>query len=270
MFFLGLMAAGLIIGIISAFFGIGGGIVAVPAMYMVFPELPAQTVIGSSLGMICLNSILNTRNFYKIGRRCYSELLIILSVGMGIGVVLGSSVALMLPSQTLKLIFGIIVILLALKTGMTKTPTKSGTGTWEVELTLSLKTKTFLSAFGGGVISGVTGLGGGAVLVPLFISVLFMPFRWVPVYSNIAMVVGTGIGLLTYGLKTGVTLHPNLAIIQPYQWGHANGALILGLFSGAFITSRLGAKLSQIASPKTTKRLFILLMVVLGTRMIIR
>ena len=45
-----LLVTGLSIGILSAFFGVGGGIIAVPMIYTIFPKIAPQT--SSFFGLI--------------------------------------------------------------------------------------------------------------------------------------------------------------------------------------------------------------------------
>ena len=58
--------------------------------------------------------------------------------------------------------------------------------------------KTFVVCLLGGLVSGMTGLGGGAVMVPLFISVLKIPLNRVSAYSNIAMGAATFFGVIKF------------------------------------------------------------------------
>ena len=58
---------GLAVGVISALFGVGGGVIAVPALVLLYPEVPQTSIIGVSLGMIFFNSLINSNNFYKKG-----------------------------------------------------------------------------------------------------------------------------------------------------------------------------------------------------------
>ena len=87
-FFL-LILTGLGVGIISTFFGVGGGIIAIPALYMLFPKITPQIAISSCMGMIFINSMINVRSFIKIGKK--PNLKVIPAMGSGIftGVVIG-------------------------------------------------------------------------------------------------------------------------------------------------------------------------------------
>lgn len=265
-----LIITGLLVGVISSFFGVGGGIVAVPVLYALFPKLPPQTIIGTSLGMIFLNSILNTFNFYHQGKRALMKIIIPMAFSIALGVLVGGKLTEVLNPKTIKIIFAVIVFLVALKTLFTKIKSiQDGHWTENLNSTPTL-IKSFLATFVGGLISGLTGLGGGAIIVPIFITLLHMPFKEVPFYSNILMGVGTALGVTTYMFMvphTPIQLDPYLDF---FLVGYVNWGLVLILFGGAYFTSPLGVKWSQNISQVATKRLFGSLLIIVAIRMIIK
>lgn len=265
-----LIITGLMVGIISSFFGVGGGIVAVPVLYALFPNLPPQTIIGTSLGMIFLNSILNTFNFYNRGKRAETKIIFPMAIAIAIGVISGGKLTSVLNPKSIKIIFASVVFLVALKTLFTKIKaTQDKDWTNNLKSTSSL-IKSFFATFLGGIISGLTGLGGGAIIVPLFITILHMPFTEVPFYSNIIMGVGTLIGVSTYMLMTPTTPIQIGPFFEIFQIGYVNWGLTFFLFFGAYFTSPIGVKWSQNISPVITKRLFGTLLIIVAIRMILK
>jgi uncharacterized membrane protein YfcA len=94
--------------------GIGGGLVIVPAlMYLLaFSQHQAQ---GTSLGLLVLPvAILAVLNYYKNG---YVDFRVVglLAIGFVVGSYFGSKMALSVPQLTLKRIFAIFMILIAMK-----------------------------------------------------------------------------------------------------------------------------------------------------------
>jgi uncharacterized protein len=105
---------GMAAGILSGLIGIGGGIVIVPALVFVlgFTQQQAQ---GTSLGLLLLPvGILAVMNYYKQG---YIDVKVvgIMSATFIVGGWLGSRIALSLPQDTVKKIFAIVLIVVALK-----------------------------------------------------------------------------------------------------------------------------------------------------------
>ncbi len=254
-----LLFTGLAVGIISAFFGVGGGIITVPMLYTIFPQISPQTVIGSSLGLIFLNSILNTRNFMKIGKKPQFSVVILVGAFMMMGVIIGGKYNMTLGPKTIKTIFAVFAGLIGIRTFFSTTKAIDDE-TWSPSISKYFYFKCALTGLIGGVISGLTGLGGGAILVPLFITQLHMPIRWVPVYSNGAMAMGTLAGLVTYMLAKTPEVHLGNSFFHKLQVGYVNFGIILVLFLGAFITSRYGVKFVQKVSAKRSKQLFAFLL----------
>ena len=111
---LGLLAIGLLAGLLSSTVGIGGGVVIVPALVLLF-AVSQKMAQGTSLVMLLPPiGILAVINYYKAG---YVDFKIagILCVAFIVGSYFGSKLALSLPYIALKRIFGIFLLLLAVK-----------------------------------------------------------------------------------------------------------------------------------------------------------
>ncbi|MCO4792095.1 MAG: sulfite exporter TauE/SafE family protein [Bacteriovoracaceae bacterium] len=263
-----LVITGLFVGVLSSFFGVGGGILIVPTLYTLFSKIPAQSVIGTSLAVIFVNSFINVFNFIKAGKKPQLKVCLLLSASMVAGVLLSSRLAIGLSDKSIKLIFAATLVPIALRTLLLKA--KAGQEEWGgIGTTKDILKTIFASAFGG-IISGLTGLGGGAVLVPLFITVLHMPYGWVPVYSNVAMGVGTCIGMISY-MFTKSPIEPfTEGWIASMQFGHVNFGIALCIFGGATLSSKLGVKWSQKVSPEVAKRLFASLLIIVSARIFLK
>lgn len=105
---------GLVAGILSGLFGIGGGIIIVPALIYVcgFDQLKAQ---GTSLAILLPPvGILAFINYYKRGQ-VNVQAGILICVSLVIGSVFGSKIANNIPLSILKKAFGLLMILISLK-----------------------------------------------------------------------------------------------------------------------------------------------------------
>ena len=105
---------GIVAGILSGMFGIGGGVIIVPAlMYLCgFSQLKAQ---GTSLAILLPPvGIFAFIEYYKKGQvNVQAGVLIV--IFLVIGSVLGSRLAQNLPMEVLRKSFGILMILISLK-----------------------------------------------------------------------------------------------------------------------------------------------------------
>lgn len=109
-----LLALGLLAGILSSMVGIGGGIVIVPALVFLF-GISQKMAQGTSLVMLLPPiGLLAVINYYKAG---FVDLRLagILIVAFVAGSYFGSKVALNLSELMLKRIFGVLLMLLAIK-----------------------------------------------------------------------------------------------------------------------------------------------------------
>ena len=109
-----LIVVGICAGMLSGLVGIGGGIIIVPALvyFLAFSQKMAQ---GTSLGILLLPiGLLAVSQYYKQG---YIDLRVVLIISLAFffGSYFGSKIALTLPQETVKKIFAVFMLLLALK-----------------------------------------------------------------------------------------------------------------------------------------------------------
>ncbi|UEG48693.1 sulfite exporter TauE/SafE family protein [Ferruginibacter lapsinanis] len=105
---------GIAAGMLSGLVGIGGGLIIVPAL-VYFLGFSQHTAQGTSLGLILLPvGILGVLQYYKQGN-VDVKVVAILAVGFLIGSYYGSKVSLNLPQTTVKKIFAVLMILIAIK-----------------------------------------------------------------------------------------------------------------------------------------------------------
>ena len=60
-----LIFCGMLTNLMSAIFGIGGGVLMVPILYTLFPDFPLQMVAATSLTIVIGSSLINLFYFYK-------------------------------------------------------------------------------------------------------------------------------------------------------------------------------------------------------------
>ncbi len=110
----GVLIVGIVAGILSGLFGIGGGVVIVPALVMIF-GLSQQTAQGTTLAMLSIPvSLIAAMNYTKEGMVNW-KVAIFLAVGFMIGGFFGSKVAVGVDPALMKKLFAILMIVLAVK-----------------------------------------------------------------------------------------------------------------------------------------------------------
>lgn len=105
---------GIAAGILGGLVGVGGGIIIVPAL-IYFAGFSQKTAQGTSLALIMLPvGILGVLQYYKQGHVDF-RVVGLLAVGFFIGSFWGSKIALSLSQDTVKKIFAVLMILIAIK-----------------------------------------------------------------------------------------------------------------------------------------------------------
>jgi len=247
-----------LVGIFSSMIGVGGGFIVVPMLNMVF-GFSMRLAVGTSLVMVVFTAFSSTFAYVRQERIDY-RLGLVMAVGSVPGALLGSSVVKLLPDKTLGAIFGIFLVVIALRMflGSETARKKSGPRRWgwsrrihdakgEVfEYKVNVVAGIVLSVLAG-FASGLLGVGGGAVAVPVMVLVLTMPMH---------VAVATSMFMMIFTSVTGAASH----ILQ----GNAvfEAALMLGL--GIVVGTQVGAHIARRLKVKMLQRVFAIFLVLFG------
>lgn len=111
---LGILLIGLLAGFMSSLVGIGGGLVIVPALVLLF-AMNQKEAQGTSLLMLSMPvAFVGAYNYYKSGYANW-KIALLLACTFVIGGYFGSKVAIGLEMNVIKKIFAIFMIIIALK-----------------------------------------------------------------------------------------------------------------------------------------------------------
>jgi uncharacterized protein len=109
-----IILVGIAAGVLGGLVGVGGGIIIVPAL-VYFIGFSQKTAQGTSLGLIMLPvGILGVLQYYKQGHVDF-RVVGILAAGFLLGSYFGSKIALSLPQETVKKIFAVLMLIIAIK-----------------------------------------------------------------------------------------------------------------------------------------------------------
>jgi hypothetical protein len=104
---------GLVSGITSGLFGVGGGIVMVPAM-MFFMGMDIKAAVGTSLAVIIPTAIAGSYKHYVQGNVRWVTALALAPTAI-VGSVLGAHLTRIIPAGDLKRAFGAFLVLVGLR-----------------------------------------------------------------------------------------------------------------------------------------------------------
>lgn len=110
-----LIITGILAGFIAGGFGVGGGIIIVPALVFIF-KMSQHEAQGTSLAVLSIpfGFLIAATNYHKKDYINY-KFAIILVITFLIGSYLGSLASINLPAKTLKKAFGVLMLVTGLK-----------------------------------------------------------------------------------------------------------------------------------------------------------
>lgn len=108
------IAIGLVAGVLSGMFGIGGGILIIPALIF-FAKFPIKLALGTSLGALLLPvGLLGAYEYYQNGNLNIRASLLI-ALGLFLGAWAGARLAQALPGALLQRMFAVFIMIMAVR-----------------------------------------------------------------------------------------------------------------------------------------------------------
>ena len=259
-----LLATGVGAGFASGLLGVGGGFVMVPVMYWVIVAtgVSAATAIriafGTSLLVILPTAISGAWRHNKRKAVRWKAALILGPCGL-VGGLAGATLAAQLPGETLKLGFGGFVLAVAVWMGLGMTPRLAK------EAVEPKDNLWFLMALGFpiGMVSGLTGLGGGALIVPALVLALDFPMH-IAVGTSVASIVFTSLGGVVGYVINGIGVPSYL----PYSIGYINLPIWLCLAATSVPMAQFGSMTAHALPAKQLRYIFIVVMLYIGLKML--
>ena len=259
-----LFLLGLATGVLSSFFGVGGGFLIIPCLYWLYPSIPPQVVISTSLGIIFLNCLVNIRNFLKNSLTPNWSLAVSLIVCMGLGSLIGGRFSFLFHASLLKLIVAFLLlyngIMMIFRFRMqNRSPSQKHF--------LHNRVVSFSFIVLAGFLAGLTGVGGGIVILPVLLKGFRVPYIKLSLYSNLSMMGSTFVGAASYVFMENQREIFDNAYLNRFQWGHLNGTVAFCVFAGALFTAPLGVYLRKKVPEGQDRYIFGILLFFLSLRL---
>jgi uncharacterized membrane protein YfcA len=108
---------GVVVGMLGAIMGVGGGFIMVPAMIYIL-GMPTKVVIGTSLFQIIFVTAFNTMLHAYTNHTVDMMLAMILLVGGVIGAQIGTQIGLRLKAEQLRIMLALLVLIVCFKLGL--------------------------------------------------------------------------------------------------------------------------------------------------------
>jgi uncharacterized membrane protein YfcA len=258
--FFGLYAAtGALAGILAGLLGVGGGVILVPILSMLFeaqgfsPNTTIHLALGTSLGCIVFTSLSSTRAHHRRNAVDFA-LAKRITPGIVIGTFLGGVLAAALSTVWLKGVFAVFIAGVAIQLLSGARPHASRT----------LPRVPGLTAVGCGIgaLSGLVGIGGGSLTVP------FLVFCNVEMRRAIGTSAAIGFPIAVAGTFSYVLNGLRASTDVPFTLGYLHVPALVGIALLSVATAPLGAKLTSILPPAKLKRAFACLLCVIAVKML--
>jgi len=254
-----MVISGVFTGLISGLFGVGGGIILVPALIYVFDELgysasfTTHMAIGTSLAIIVPTTITSAWSYYKRGS-VNTILFLKLALPVAVFSVLGTLLAGILSGESLKLIFSVMIILIALNLLREK---KIILGKNLPDL---LKVWSVVGLIG--FLSSMMGVGGGAFFIT------YLTAYKVPLLSAVGTSASLGLMISLPGAIGYIFSGWHLPNLPPLTLGYLNFVGFICVIPTTMIMAPQGAKLAHYLDKEKLKRFFAIFLLIMSIRML--
>jgi uncharacterized protein len=253
-------ATGACAGLLAGLFGVGGGLIMVPALAFVLPTqgiAPAvvmQVAVGTSLAVISLTSISSMLAHHRRGGVLW-PVFTRLVPGLAAGAFAGAFLAHVLSCTVLQRIVGAGALLVALQMILDLQPPARG----------SVPGTPGLLAAGGviGSLSALIGIGGGSLTVP------FLTWRGVPIHQAVGTAAAGGVPIAWAGALGFVLAGAGIAGRGGASLGYVSGPAFAAIAVTSVLFAPLGARLAHRLPPRVLKRAFAGLLIVVGTSLLV-
>ncbi|MEF8701124.1 MAG: sulfite exporter TauE/SafE family protein [Candidatus Accumulibacter sp. UW26] len=260
LWWLAYIALGLFTGFFAGMLGIGGGLVMVPALTLLFTAqagFPATEVLhlalGTSMATILFTAFASLREHHR-HQAVLWPVVFQITPGILLGTVLGTLLASNVPTRPLAVFFAVFVCLVALQMILNLKPSA----------TRELPGSSGVLAVGTGIgaVSALVAIGGGAMTVPFltWCNVRVQQAIGTSAAVGFPIAIGGSLGYLFNGWE-----HPGL---PPWSLGYIYLPALAWLVPTSMLTAPFGAKMAHRLPVATLKRLFAGLLVVLAGKML--
>jgi uncharacterized protein len=213
--FLFLGVIGVVGGMLSGLVGVGGGIVFVPGLLYV-GGWNIQDAVAASLVIIIFSSLSGTIRNARTADPVNWRVAGLLSLAVAPSALIGVLISRVSPEVVVKVVFATLLIALAY-------PTARGGGEYESDRKGIPVPLVFLAGILVGTLSGLVGVGGGVVMVPLMVLGMGLTTKRA-VSTSLAVVMFTGVVGSAGYVATGFRDVQDLLSLPPLIIGSVIGA----------------------------------------------
>jgi uncharacterized membrane protein YfcA len=258
--YLAYLSVGAIAGVLAGLLGVGGGLVIVPMLVFCFTRLglPEASImhlaLGTSMASIMFTSV---SSFWSHHKRGAVDWIVVrrLAPGSFAGTFCGTFAVSGLSTDWLKGFFAVFLAYVAVQMMRDKKPKPSR----------ELPGVPGMLGVGGliGLVSSLVGIGGGTLSVPFLMWCNLPGRRAIGTSAAIGFSIGLG-GFLGYSVNGWNTAAP----LPPQTVGYIYWPALVCIVAASVLTAPRGVRLAHRLPVARLKRVFAVLLIVVGVRMI--
>ncbi len=252
---------GAIAGFLAGLFGVGGGLVLVPVLLLLFDaqrfssEYALHLALGTSMATIVFTSLASMRKHHQHGAVCW-QVVRRITPGILIGTALGALLAASIPTRGLGIFFTLFVYFAAAQILIDKRPHPSRQLPGMAGMTL---TGTFT-----GWISSLVSIGGGTIVVP------FLVWCNVPLRHAIGTASAIGFPIAVGGTLGYIAVGSHIDALPEPHLGYVYLPALFWVALASVLTAPLGAKAAHRMKVEMLRKLFAILLLVLATKLLLK
>ena len=252
-----LLGAGALAGTLAGLLGIGGGIVIVPIVTLLFETqgmahgLAIKMALGTSLATIMITAVSSIYTHQR-KRAVDWDLFRVMTPGVLIGSLLGAWLADLIPGEMLYIAFILFMFMVSAQMALSRV---------SAHRTLPAAAGLRAVSTGVGVVSSLMGIGGGSMNVP------FLSYCGVPIKRAIATAAAIGLPIAASATLGYVAGGLDEAGRPPLSLGYVNVPVFGGVVAASLLFAPLGAILAHQLPDQLLRRLFAIFLFVLASRM---
>jgi hypothetical protein len=242
-------------GVMAGLLGVGGGLLIVPALILSFSfqgmseAVIAHLAVGTSLATIVITSIASIKAHHRRGAVRWRDFAL-LSPGIIFGAWFGAAIASGLPSDTLRMLFGLFALAVSLQMGLDIKP--------PAHRQLPEAPGMTLAGALIGMVSAIVGIGGGSMTVP------FLTWCNIKVREAVATSAACGLPIALAGALGFIVTGWRHEALPDYTTGFVYWPAFSGIVATSMLFAGVGAKLAHSLPTATLKRVFAVFLLAVG------
>jgi hypothetical protein len=266
--FAGILALAVSAGLLGSLLGLGGGVVIVPGLVLLF-GLPIQEAVGASLVAVIATST-GAATYYVQEGMSNIRLGMVLETATTLGSCVGAVLAIYADESVLAIAFAALLVyssvhmirrperLAVEEENSTRYPSLSATfvdGNTDEEVSYCVRNvpRGMLASFFAGNMSGLLGVGGGGIKVPVMNIWMGVPLKAAVATSNFMIGVTALAGALVY-----------------YAAGMLEPVVCANVAVGVFFGATVGSRVAHASRSGQLRKLFSLVMMAIAVLMILK